>query len=376
MNVLMMVTWNSPADAETIQAGVFHYEQSMDLKQHCNVALYYPFDGNMSEAFSAKEEKGLYTYRSRQESGKGIKNKIRIFRDFKRIYKEFRPDIIHAHVAVGAGIYAVLLGKLYKIPVVLTEHNPAKLAGYANKITRNIAGYAYSHTQFNACVSPHNKEELSRIFPRLKFDVVYNGVVAPKLSEETVSYKKEGYVNAAIVAAFYNEWVKGYQFLLPALKELTAQGCRIMLHIIGGGIYLEKYQKLAEELGISEYCIFYGSCEKKKVYDIVSQMDFCLSTSLIESAGVSVQEAMMLGKPMVVTRSGGANSLVTPGTAIVVDKESVSAIVDGVKEMIDRRSDFKDDEIKGYAYQNFEIGGISRKYMQIYEEILKGRESE
>ena len=81
----------------------------------------------------------------------------------------------------------------------------------------------------------------------------------------------------------------------------------------------------------------------------------------------------MLGKPMVVTKSGGANSLVTPKTAIVVEKESVSAIVEGIKEMIARRDEFRDEEIKKYAYQNFEIGEISKKYMEIYKNIVAGQ---
>ncbi len=370
MNVLMMVTWFTPADAETLSAGVFHYEQSMDLKEHCNVALYYPYDADMKEEYSAGEERGLYTYRSRYEVGKIIRNSIRIFKDFKKIYEDFKPDVIHAHVAPGAGLYAVLLGKRYKIPVILTEHNPVGLAGYDKFLIRKIAGFVYSHTRYNACVSRNSRDELREMFPKSRFEIVYNGVIAPEIYQQSENYCREGYVNVSIVATFYSEWIKGYQFLLPAMKELKALGYKVMLHIVGGGTYMEKYQKLAEELEITDVCIFYGNCERKKVYDIMSQMDFGLSTSLIECSGVSVQEAMMLGKPMVVTKSGGANSLVTPETAIVVDKESVSAIVDGVKEMIDRRSDYKDDEIRKYAYQNFEIGEISRKYMEIYEGIL------
>lgn len=371
MNVLMMVTWYSPKDAETMQAGVFHYEQSMDLKQHCNVAIYYPFDGKLQESFSEEEEKGILTFRSRMENGRPFYNRKKIFDDFKKINKTFRPDVIHAHVAVGAGIYAVLLGKRYGIPVVLTEHSPVGLAGYERKYLRMMAGYVHSHTKYNACVSMNSKEELQALFPKCQFGVVYNGVIAPTGLKDKRNYRREGCVNVSIVAGFYSEWVKGYQFLLPAMKELVRQGYEIVLHIVGGGTYMEKYQKMAEELGIQDRCIFYGNCEKSQVYDIMSQMDFGLSTSLIECSGVSVQEALMLGKPMVVTKSGGANSLVTPETAIVVEKESSQAIVDGIKEMIARRNEFKDEEIRSYAYQNFEISEISKKYMKIYENVME-----
>lgn len=49
MNILMIVTWYTPQNYKELEAGVFHYEQSMDLKKHCNVALYYPFDPDLEQ---------------------------------------------------------------------------------------------------------------------------------------------------------------------------------------------------------------------------------------------------------------------------------------------------------------------------------------
>ena len=43
----MVVSWYSPKDAQVMTAGVFHYEQSMALKAHCETALYYPYDENL-----------------------------------------------------------------------------------------------------------------------------------------------------------------------------------------------------------------------------------------------------------------------------------------------------------------------------------------
>ena len=80
---------------------------------------------------------------------------------------------------------------------------------------------------------------------------------------------------------------------------------------------------------------------------------------------------MLLGKPLVVTKSGGANSLVTEETAIVVDRESTQALVDGLKEMIEKRAAFDDVFIREYAYQNFEIDQVSKHYMKLYESLLE-----
>lgn len=373
MRVLMMVTWFSSKDAATLQAGVFHYEQSMDLIKHgVEMALYYPFDETIDEDFSREIERDLLTYRSKRKGGQLARNAGRIFSALKKIKKDFNPNVIHAHVAPGAGIYAIVFGKMLGTPVMLTEHNPVALAGYDNVLIRNIAKFVYKHSKYNACVSLNSKKELEEMFPSCRFGLVYNGVIAPECQEKNEVYAVSGKINISIVATFYSEWIKGYQFLLPAIKQLMEEGYSdVMLHIVGGGTYEAKYIQMAEDLEISDHCIFYGNCDKQKVYDIMNQMDFGLSTSLVECSGVSVQEMLMLGKPMVITKSGGANSLVNQNTAIVVEKESSQAIVDGIKAMIAHRDEYKASEIKQYAYSNFEIGEISKKYMEIYHSILE-----
>lgn len=370
MNVLMMVSWYSPKEAESMQAGVFHYEQSMDLKNKCNVALYFPYDNTQKEKFSFGNEKGLLTFRTKRTRNR-IWSDIRIILDFMKIRKNFKPDIIHAHVATVVGKYAIIIGKLYNIPVVVTEHMPTQMINYEKKILRMIGHFVYKNSQFNACVSPFSKNELKFIFPDCQFEVIYNGIFLPKISNCNEQYAKKNYYNMSIVAAFYNEWVKGYQFLLPAIKIVKEKGYDVMLHIIGGGDFQSKYESLAKNLGVWENCIFYGNCNKDKVYDILRQMDFGLSTSLIESAGVSVQEGLMLGKPMVVTKSGGANSLVTNDNAIVVEKGSELEIANGIVKMIDNLSNYDSDLIKAYAIKNFEISQISDRYYSVYKDLLK-----
>lgn len=371
LNVLMITTWYSPSDAEVMTAGVFHYEQSMALEKYCNMALYYPYDVDLQCDFMKKTERGLLTYRSRKYTGK-IKKYLLWLRDFRKIYKEFKPDILHAHVGAGAGILAKIFGKIFGIPVVVTEHNPIELMNLESSRNKRLYHLAYHHSKANVCVSADSMKRLQQHFPNEQFQVIHNGIMNPdSLTTSEVRYAKDGRINCCIVAAFYSKDIKGYQYLIPAMKELLDKGVPITLHICGGGDYFEYYVDMAKELGISENCIFYGNCDRSKVYDIVRQMDFNISASIFECSGVSVQEAMLLGKPLVVTKSGGANSLVTSDTAIVVDRESISALVDGIEQMIKRLSEFDANKIKEYAFVNFEIDEVSKKYVELYDKIVK-----
>ncbi len=370
MKVLMIVTWYSPRDCEVMDAGSFHYEQSMALKKYCDTALLFPIDSSEHKGIAKAEERGLLTYRLAQKAKFLPLRFLEMLRDAKEVIRDYKPDVIHAHVAEMAGVVACILGKKFNIPVVITEHNPIELSHFERLIKRLQVGYAYKRSKANICVSSDSKNKLSAIFPKCEFEVIYNGTSNPKeIVLEDRDYMKKDCINCLIVGAFYDKYIKGYQFLLPAIKELRDKGVKIILHICGDGDYFSYYRDIAKELNIEEVCVFHGLCDRKKVYTLMSQVDFCISASIFECSGVSVQEAMLLGNPLVVTKSGGANSLVTDKTAIIVDRESIEALSVGIEEMINRLSEFNREDIREYAYENFEMDGVSKRYVDIYKSL-------
>ena len=377
MKVLMVATWYSPKDAEVMSAGVFHYEQSMALKPYCETALYYPYDTDLQMPFASGVEKGLMTYRRRMTrlnipKVKGMVQRWNMIRDLKRICKEFRPDVLHAHCAATTGTIVAEFGKRYGYPVVITEHSPMEQLPLDHKRSRAKIDYAYCNSDANICVSIDSMNRLKEHFPDYPFQVIYNGILSPEnVGVDGKKYRIDGKINCCIVAAFYSKEIKGYQHLIPAVAQLRQEGLPVVLHICGGGDYFEYYKQMAKELGVEDDCIFYGNCTKQKVYSIVSQMDFNISASLFECSGVSVEEALLLGRPMLVTRSGGANSLVNEEVAIVVDKGSTQALVDGIREMAGKLSEFDPAVIREYAFGNFEIDQVSRQYMALYEKLLE-----
>lgn len=372
MNILMLVTWYTAMGRKELEAGVFHYEQSMDLKKYCNVALYYPYDEEIEEKETAGEEWGLFTYRSKYQPGKHWQNKKQMSATFDRIVREFQPDIIHAHVAGGAGYHAVHFGKKYHLPVVITEHNPIEISGVDHiGLSHFFCNQAYKHSNANICVSKDSMNKLSNIFPKYPFEVIYNGIIVPDYEESKHQYYQEGYVNIVIVAVLYDLEIKGLKYLLKAMQQLKEKGEKVYLHHIGGGEYLEYFENMAKELQVDDVCTFHGRCDRKKLYEIVNEMDFFVSASLMECSGVSVQEAMLLGKPVLGTNSGGVDSLVPEEAGHIVEKANAQALADGIVYMKERLASFDLDWIRQYAEESFEIDNISQKYMKLYEKVLK-----
>ncbi len=373
--VLFVVNWYTPRSEKVLRNGVFHYEQCIALQEFFDVRLYWPLDPTEEVLFEG-EENGLYTYRS----GANLNLKINWLKDtiknLEKICKDFKPDIIHANVAYPAGVVCAIVSKKMKIPFIITEHAPIEQMGLDSLPRKLMRDWVYKNAKRNVCVSKDSMDRLKGFFPKREFEINYNAIIDPDAVEaDGNDYRVANAVNCAIVAAFYDKEIKGYQYLIPAIKEVNECGHNVVLHICGGGEYMEYYKQLAKSIGIGDKCIFYGQCNREKVYSIVSQMDYCISASIFECSGVSVQEEMLLGKPILVTRSGGANSLTTDYTAIVVDRESKKALVDGIIQMNDVYDKFDVHRIKEYARENFEISNVTKKYKRIYEQVLKDERS-
>lgn len=373
LNVLMMVSWYGPK-ADKLSGGSFHYEQARSLNKFCNCAIYYPYDRTLNEPVYSGIDWGIQTYRSKYALEKKFRNRMYMVKAMKVIVKEFRPDIIHGNVATEAGRFAVMLGKLFHIPVIISEHSAVEASGVRAFPHHMYADFAYRFSEYNTCVSGRLTEQLREIFPRYRFHTIYNGIPAAfsykSNGEEKKLYRDNSKINAAIVAGYYDKDIKGLQFLLPAIKRIVDEGEEICFHFVGGGEYLDYYKNMAVELEIENSCIFYGNRDKKEVYHIVSEMDFMISASIFESFGCSIAEGMMLGKPAVATRCGGLESIVNEKTGILVGTKSSDELYSGIKQMIKRYPDFSEKELQEYALNKFEVDHISKQYMKVYERII------
>lgn len=370
LNVLMMVSWYSEIGT-SINSGIFHYELVNRLNKYCNCAIYYPYDRFISEDVYSGDNWGIKTYRSRYALEKKVRNRINMIKAMRMIMKEFNPDIIHGNVATEAGRFAIILGKMFSIPVIITEHSAVEASGVTEFPHYFYARNVYSHSLYNACVSDCLTQNLKKIFPKYNFYTVYNGIMEPENIEFTHhKYRVDEVVNIAVVADFYDEKIKGFHILFPVIKRLVEQKYKIVFHFVGDGEYLSVYKKLSKEFHLEEQCIFYGRCPKGKVYDIVSQVDFMLSASLFESFGCSIAEGMMLGKPAVVTRCGGLESIVNENTGILVEKDDADELYGGIVRMLNHYKEYSPDMLKTYAYNKFSLEHIAQKYINIYKEIL------
>ncbi len=150
------------------------------------------------------------------------------------------------------------------------------------------------------------------------------------------------------------------------------------LDVIGDGYERDALKALCAELGVTDRVRFLGMIPSgTAVFDALSAYRGFLFPTLAEANGIVVQEAMMLGLPLVVLNWGGPALLLDAGTGILVEPGSEEEIVDAfakatqrlmeddaLAERLSRNARARAEE-DGYAWST-----LIDKWLRVYDEIM------
>lgn len=152
-------------------------------------------------------------------------------------------------------------------------------------------------------VSDECVDVLHKRFPEFssKFKVVPN-IISSRMIRN-LAQEKDEILTAPIKLVTVGRLVhqKGYDIAIAAAAELVAKGIdNFKWYILGVGPELNSLQKQIEELNVSDYFEFLGIRENP--YAIMAQADIYVQPSRFEGYGITVTEAKILRRPMVLTR--------------------------------------------------------------------------
>ena len=291
--------------------------------------------------------------------------------EFRKLFKEQRPDIVHCHASLSARIASKSLG----IKTVNTRHCLEEKKSFPKNMV-----YSAINNMLSDVVIGVSKITCENLLDdgtkKEKVKLVYNGV-APlrELSkDERKEIRKEYGINEGntvigIVARL--EKVKNHDLFLEAGKIILDKYENITLLIAGEGSERENIEKKAVELGIRDSVIFCGY--QKDVSRIVNVIDIMALTSPKESLSLSLIEGMTLGKPCVSTASGGPCEVIEDGVTGLLTDHTPNDFARKLSHYIDNPSERENAGEKGKkrAKEIFAIDTMIKTLDEIYEKLLR-----
>jgi glycosyltransferase involved in cell wall biosynthesis len=230
-----------------------------------------------------------------------------------------------------------------------------KKESYRKKLIKN----RYSKLDEIVCVSEDSKNEFISLFGSFKsMPVIFN------LLDEKAVYKKAKTPNehnshtcTLFVAIGSYFPVKGYDKLIAAAAILKLKQMDFIIHIYGQGYLKQTLQQQIIKANVEDEVLLKGFV--KNPYPYILAADVFIMTSVSEAMPMALCEAMILGKPTLVTNCSGCREVVGCGDYGMMVKQTPEAIAEGMKRYIEketlkveyaekakeRANDFKDDVI-------------------------------
>ena len=119
-----------------------------------------------------------------------------------------------------------------------------------------------------------------------------------------------------------------------AMDNLVKQGYEsIKWYLIGDGQERELIENEIRKRKLEKFIVCVGS--QNNPYPYISNADFYVHTSYVESQGIAVLEAMALEKCGVVTRSRGVEEFIIDGENALLAEQTVESLVNKIRNLLD-----------------------------------------
>lgn len=224
----------------------------------------------------------------------------------------WRPDVIHCHGAVPAGCLGAALAAALNVPLVVTEHQHI-IRDYYPSDEWPAAKRVYARAEKVAAVSTFQRQMM--LMNGAPCDPVVIGNLVDELAFPHASPAKEGEVLRILFVGLASP-LKDYPTFFRALQRLRL----LTRDSIEVGIVCADIPAARDAIASHAHSFegeiqveVIGVASRARMAELFAWSTLLVSTSVAETFGVAVCEALVCGRPVVTTASGGVADFVLDG---------------------------------------------------------------
>jgi glycosyltransferase involved in cell wall biosynthesis len=270
----------------------------------------------------------------------------RAAKDFVRVVRRHRPEIVHLHFTGFLGPYP-WLARLNSVKRIFFTDHTSRPAGYIARRAplwkRMVARAINLPLTRVICVSRYGYQCLTALdlLPGERCELVYNGVDLARVqpdAERAAEFRRRYSIPNDRTVVLQVSWIipeKGIPDLLKAAGLVISRNPNVQFVFVGEGAYRQQYTNEAEAMGLGDHVTWTGLVEDpfgEGVYDVADII--CQASNWEEVFGWMIAEGMAYAKPVVGTRVGGIPELVADQqSGFVVERGDAGAIAERILDL-------------------------------------------
>ena len=340
------------------------------------------------------QEKNIFRYRSVNLTNK-VKYPLPIPLSFrvKKVITEFNPDIVHIHHPFLLSSPAIMYGKKFGIPKILTLHTQyEQYAYYASpvpeRVTQEAIKMIISNLAYKTDCITTPSESMKKIIEnyriKSRIEVIPNAIHLRSFREDDewkrIEIKKKYHLKEDDKIILFVGRVASEKSIDKIIKSLAIIKKRNTsnekLLIVGDGPAMDELKQLARTLKIEEDVIFAGAVSYGEIKHYYQMAYVFTVASTTETFGIVNIEALASGVPVLAIKAPGAVDILTDGLdGLLVDNDT-EKFADALEKII-REPELREKLSQGAlkTSEKYSIDTISERMLNLYREVIEIKKS-
>ena len=297
-------------------------------------------------------------------------------RGIERLHEEFPFELVHAHTAYTDGSAGLAIARRFHVPLVITEHTGPFTVLTRNWVVRFWTLRAMKGASRILGVSRAQCEAVGQYLnPRLRgrLEVMPN-VVDVSLFHPPAAWHPDPQAPRILFAGYFVP-IKRLEHLLEAFARLSVEIPAARLRLVGGGENPGQEEDLRGRIaagGLGDRVEVFGYQPREALAHMMREWaDMLVLSSQAETFGCVLIEALACGKPVVSTRCGGPEDIITADfLGRLADNEDPGDLARAMGEVARNLPAFDPARIRRHAVETFGFAAVARRIAALYDEIL------
>lgn len=262
----------------------------------------------------------------------------------RRLHRERPFDLIDAHYVYPDSLAAVLIGRKLGIPALVSARGTDINVFSRMRLIRPMIRWTLRHAAGAIGVSGALRDQMVALgAEETRARAIGNGIDLARFSPEdkeaarkALAIPPQARVVVSVAALVEG---KGHAELLHAIHALKDSVPFLRVYLIGKGPLRSRLEQLAHDLRLEDVVTFVGGVPNQELRRWYSAADMsCLASHREGWANVWL-ESMACGTPVVATRVGAAEDVITPAAGVLVPPAEATSLADGLRQGFERAWD-------------------------------------
>ncbi len=305
--------------------------------------------------------KGPIEERLREENVKYIPIEKLCNKELKRVIKEYKPDVIHAH-DFRASLISILM-KNKKTRIICHLHNNPP---WLRKICINSFIYLIIGQYADRVIAVSESVVSEFVFSKLiknKVHVIGNPLEPKRILEKisNISNVKKIY-DVCCIARLTPQ--KNPERFIRIISILNEKKIKIRAIWIGDGEIKNEVIRICQKYHVQDMIEFIGFKANPFIY--LNESKVFLLTSDWEGFGLVTYEAITLGVPCVVSNVGGINQIINDTCGKLCNPNEIDDYVNEIEKLLTDK-EYYDIKVKNSLKQSIKLNNEKEYYRKIKE---------